>query len=175
MKGGRSADAQPRRPLFRFGALVAGALALSGLGFGLGGCTTAASRDAPSAPDRHTLVALMSIARRFNAEYAANDDAPVYDRFDRASRAVIARSAYLARHRECPTAPGTATIEGASRLRDGEVAVRYSISGTLLTDYWHYVGGHWRFDLLRSNPDAVRLYRLPPVLYFAAVGCAHAH
>jgi hypothetical protein len=31
---------------------------------------------------------------------------------------------------------------------------------------------HWVFDLVLSNPDAVRLYRMSPQRYAAAVGCA---
>lgn len=125
--------------------------------------------------DPHTIAALLAIARRFNAEYAANDDAPVYDRFDAASRAVIDRRTYLRRHRECPSAPGRAVVLFATPASHGEVAVHDEISGVPLTDYWHYLGGHWRFDLRRSNPDAVRLYRLPAARYFAAVGCASLH
>jgi hypothetical protein len=29
------------------------------------------------------------------------------------------------------------------------------------------------FDLVLSNPDAVKLYRMSPTQYIAAVGCAH--
>jgi len=29
------------------------------------------------------------------------------------------------------------------------------------------------FDLVLSNPDAARLYRMSPSRYAAAVGCAH--
>jgi hypothetical protein len=29
------------------------------------------------------------------------------------------------------------------------------------------------FDLVLSNPDAVRLYRMPAQHYVAAVGCSH--
>ncbi|HWD63769.1 MAG TPA: hypothetical protein VG405_01220 [Solirubrobacteraceae bacterium] len=49
--------------------------------------------------------------------------------------------------------------------------MRYSISGAELTDYWSYQHGRWLFDLVRSNPQAVRLYRLSARKYFAAVGC----
>jgi hypothetical protein len=31
----------------------------------------------------------------------------------------------------------------------------------------------WVFDLVLSNPDAVRLYRMSPGQYAAAVGCKH--
>lgn len=115
--------------------------------------------------------ALLSIAVRFNRDYQANDVAAVYDRWDNASRAVISRSDYIRRHIECPSAPGPAVVESASPISDGYWRVRYEISGSQLTDYWHYVSGRWRFDLLRSNPDAVRLYRLPFAAYATAIGC----
>lgn len=69
-------------------------------------------------------------------------------------------------HRARPT-----TIQGAVRVGHWWL-VRYSISGPELTDYWTYERGRWVFDLVRSNPQAVRLYRLPAAKYFAAVGCA---
>jgi hypothetical protein len=50
--------------------------------------------------------------------------------------------------------------------------VRYEISGVQLVDYWFYVHGRRVFDLVLSNPDAVRLYRMSPQQYVAAVGCA---
>lgn len=115
--------------------------------------------------------ALLSIAIRFNRDYQANDVAAVYDRWDKASRAVISRSDYIRRHIECPSAPGPAIVENASPLSNGYWRVQYEISGTQLTDYWHYVSGRWRFDLLRSNPDAVRLYKLPFAAYASAIGC----
>ena len=51
--------------------------------------------------------------------------------------------------------------------------MRYEISGQQLTDYWFYVGHRWVFDLVLSNPDAARLYRMSSSRYAAAVGCAH--
>jgi hypothetical protein len=50
--------------------------------------------------------------------------------------------------------------------------VHYEIGGQQLTDYWFYVRHHWVFDLVLSSPDAVRLYRMSPAQYAAAVGCA---
>jgi len=50
--------------------------------------------------------------------------------------------------------------------------VRYELGGQQLTDYWFYVNHRWVFDLVLSNPDAVRLYRMSPGQYIAAVGCA---
>ena len=63
-------------------------------------------------------------------------------------------------------------VESARRVSNGYWSVRYSISGTPLVDYWHYVDGEWRFDLWRSNPSAVRLYEMPFASYARAVGCA---
>jgi hypothetical protein len=51
--------------------------------------------------------------------------------------------------------------------------VHYQIGGEQLTDYWFYVHRRWEFDLVLSNPDAVRLYRMSPGRYAAAVGCKH--
>ena len=51
--------------------------------------------------------------------------------------------------------------------------VRYEIGGQQLTDYWFYVRHRWVFELVLSNPDAVRLYRMTPGQYAAAVGCNH--
>ncbi len=114
----------------------------------------------------------MRVATVFNRDYADNRDGPVYDRWDRASQAVITRKSYLLRHRDCPTSPGAAVVESAAPGPHGYWLVRYSIDGVQFVDYWTYQHGQWRFDLLRSNPSAVRLYRLPFAAYAAAVGCA---
>jgi len=50
--------------------------------------------------------------------------------------------------------------------------VRYEISGQQLTDYWFYADHRWVFDLVLSNPDVVKLYRMSPSQYAATVGCA---
>jgi len=49
----------------------------------------------------------------------------------------------------------------------------YEIGGQQLTDYWFYVHRRWVFDLVLSIPDAVRLYRMSPQQYVAALGRAH--
>jgi hypothetical protein len=133
----------------------------------------ATTRRAPSpvGHDPHTRQALLQIARRFNDDYAANRSGAVYDRWDARSRAIISRADYIRRHRECSTAPGPATVEDAVAA-GGWWLVHYSISGTQLTDYWSYQHGRWTFDLPRSNPQAVGLYRLPARRYLAAVGCS---
>ncbi len=135
----------------------------------------------PTSPPTHTMSdpetrqALLDIAVQFNNNYAANRDGLVYDRWDARSRSVITRAQYIRRHAECPSAPGRAVVEGASRAANGYWRVRYSISGTQLTDYWHYEHGRWRFDLERSNPNAVKLYQLPFTSYATAVGCTPSH
>jgi hypothetical protein len=42
-----------------------------------------------------------------------------------------------------------------------------------LADYWFYVHRWWVFDLVLSDPGAVKLYRMSPQQYAAALGCAH--
>ncbi len=123
-------------------------------------------------PEPRTAAALVKVAQRFNNDYGANDDAPVYARFDARSRALISESAYLRRHRECPTAPGRAVVEGAAPGPSGSWLVRYEIDGVQLVDHWFYRGGRWVFDLPLSNPSAVRLYKMPFARYAAAVGCS---
>ncbi len=120
--------------------------------------------------DPQTAGALLVIATRFNANYSANRDGAVYDRWDARSRRIITRARYIRLHRECPTAPGPATVQGVERAGRWWL-VHYSISGVELTDYWRYTHGRWEFDLIRSNPDAAQLYRLPAARYLAAVGC----
>ena len=71
----------------------------------------------------------------------------------------------------CPVvyAPPTALVqsgsqalsqtESVSRGPRGAWLVHYQIGGQQLTDYWFYVHRRWVFDLVLSNPDAVKLYR----------------
>lgn len=114
---------------------------------------------------------LVAVARTFEANYDHGHYGAVYDRFDAASRAVIARASYVARHLECPDPPGAATVLWAHPAQGAWWEVRYEISHVALTDWWRYLGGVWRFDLARSNPSAVALYRLPFAQYRRAVGC----
>jgi hypothetical protein len=141
--------------------LVAGVV-VSWSDFGRGRSTGAESR---------TPGALMAIAQRFNDAYTANRDGLVYDRWDRPSRAVISRARYVRAHQLCQSAPAHAVVERATPAVNGYWLVSYSISGVQLTDYWHYVDGRWLFSLVKSNPAAVKLYRLPLGQYLAAVGC----
>jgi hypothetical protein len=131
----------------------------------------AASADRP-VPDPRTAAALIRIAQVFNNDYDHNNDGPVYDRWDARSQAVISRAEYIRRHAECATAPqGPAHVEDAVPGPHGAWLVHYEIGGQQLTDYWFYTGRRWVFDLLLSNPDAARLYRLPFAGYATAVGC----
>jgi hypothetical protein len=40
-------------------------------------------------------------------------------------------------------------------------------------DYWFDAHRRWVFDLVLSNPGAVKLYQMSPQQYVVAVGCAH--
>lgn len=124
-------------------------------------------------PEPRTASALVAVAQLFNDEYGRNDDGPVYDRWDARSQAIITRSDYIQRHRDCPTAPqAPARVETATPGAGGAWLVRYEIGGQQFTDYWYYVAGRWVFDLVQSNPQAAQLYRLSPAAYASAVACA---
>ena len=129
------------------------------------GCTTdtahPAASPAPLPPDPHTTSALLKIATVFNHDYDTGDYGPVYRRWDARSQAIIARADYIKRHKDCPGGPHGAWL------------VHYEIGRQQLTDYWFYVHRRWVFDLLLSNPDAIKLYRMSPQQYAAALGCAH--
>ena len=158
--------------------LVCTAGVLAALAFSVAGCTSGGTSGAARAPapsraaDPRTRQALIAIAVTFNDDYAANKDGLVYDRWDVASRAVISRASYVRRHLECDTAPGPAIVESASPASGGYWRVDYAISGIQLVDYWRYTKGRWLFDLARSNPAAVKLYRLPFATYAKKVGCS---
>ncbi len=124
------------------------------------------------APDPRTAAALVRIAQVFNTDYDHNNDGPVWDRWDARSQAVISRAEYIRRHAECATAPtAPAYVEDAIPGPHGAWLVHYEISGQQLTDHWFYTHRRWEFDLILSNPDAARLYRLPFAKYAAQVGC----
>jgi hypothetical protein len=135
---------------------------------------SAAKRQATPRPgaDPRTAAALVRIAQAFNTDYDHNNDGPVWDRWDAHSQAVISRAEYIRRHAECATAPqAPAYVEDATRGPHGAWLVHYEISGRQLTDYWFYTHQRWQFDLILSNPDSARLYRLPFAKYAAQVGC----
>jgi hypothetical protein len=143
------------------------------------GCTSSSGHAAASSaslpPDPHTTSALLKIAAAFNHDYDTGDYGPVYSRWDERSQAIITRADYIKRHRDCPSGPqALSRTESVSRGGpDGAWLVHYEIGGQQLTDYWFYVHRRWVFDLPLSNPDAVKLYRMTPQQYVAALGCNH--
>jgi hypothetical protein len=153
-------------------ATAAGTVAL------LVGCSAGIGHPAvspvPLPPDPHTAAALLKIATAFNHDYDTGDYGPVYARWDARSQAIITQADYIQRHKDCPaSSPALSQTESVSPGGPrGTWLVHYEIGGQQLTDYWFYVGHRWVFDLMLSNPDAVRLYRMSPGKYMAAVGCA---
>ncbi|MDE3146441.1 MAG: hypothetical protein KGL23_03310 [Acidobacteriota bacterium] len=132
------------------------------------------SHPAP-ASEPATAGALVKVATTFEHDYQHNVDAPVWDRFDAASRALIPRARYVSWHHSCPTTSSDATVLGATRRADGWWEVDYQISGVTLHDYWHYVAGQWRFSLTRSNPTAAALYSSTYSAFARASGCTTAN
>ena len=141
------------------------------------GCSAQASHPAagPSAVvrDQRTAAALLKIATVFNDDYDGGVYGPVWDRWDARSQAIISRAEYIHRHEDCRTQQPLSRTESDSPGPRGAWLVHYEIDGEQLTDYWFYVRHRWVFDLVLSNPDAVRLYRMSPSQYVAAVGCAY--
>ena len=143
------------------------------------GCTASTSHPAasvaPLPPDPHTAAALLKIARAFNHDYDTGNYAPVYTRWDARSQAIITRADYLKRHKDCPS--GSQTKSQTESVNpggpDGAWLVHYEIDGQQLTDYWFYVHRRWVFDLVLSNPDTVKLYKMSPQQYVTALGCNH--
>jgi hypothetical protein len=141
------------------------------------GCTATISHPAAPAslrPDPHTAAALLKIATTFNHDYDTGNYGPVYARWDGRSQAIISRADYTQRHRDCPsgshTPPQTESVgQGGPQ---GTWLVHYEIGGQQLTDYWFYAHHRWAFDLVLSNPDAVKLYKMSPSQYVAALGCS---
>ena len=170
----REPGGRPEPPVTRGrfpGALLAVAAALLAAGCAGGGPPVASP--APLPPDPRTQAALLRIATAFNHDYDRGDYGPVYARWDARSRAIISGAEYIRRHRDCPSPPQPASVtESAGPGPRGAWLVHYEIGGQQLTDYWFYVRHRWVFDLVLSNPDAVRLYRISPQRYAAAVGCA---
>ena len=143
----------------------------------LAGCTASASHpsasSAPLPPDPRTVAALLKIATAFNHDYDTGDYGPVYARWDVRSQAIITRADYVRRHKDCPSAShALSQTEGVSTDGPhGAWLVHYEIGGQQLTDYWFYVHHRWVFDLVLSNPDAVKLYRMSAQQYVASLGC----
>jgi hypothetical protein len=155
-------------------AVVVAAAVLSVAGFTAGTAHPAAS-PSPLPPDPHTAAALLTIARSFNHDYDTGHYGPVYARWDARSQAIITRADYIKRHKDCSSGPQTLsqTESVSPDGLHGAWLVHYEIGGQQLTDYWFYVHRRWAFDLVLSNPDAVKLYRMSPSQYVKAVGCAH--
>jgi hypothetical protein len=143
------------------------------------GCSAATAHPAAPAaslpPDPHTAAALLKIATAFNHDYDTGEYGPVYARWDARSQAIITRAGYITRHRDCPGGPHalSQTESVSPGGPQGTWLVQYEIGGQRLTDYWRYVHRRWVFDLVLSNPDAVKLYRMSPQRYAAALGCNH--
>jgi hypothetical protein len=155
-------------------AVTALCLAVAGCGAPASRPATSATTAAPRTHDPRTSAALLMIATAFNHEYDTGADGPVYDRWDARSQAVISRAEYIRRHKDCPSSPHQASkVESAVPGRHGAWLVAYEIGGQQLTDYWFYVHGRWVFDLVLSNPGAVKLYRLSGQQYATATGCKH--
>lgn len=158
------------------------AVAVAAAAFLAAGCTASTGQGtahvtasaSPLPPDPQTATALLKIATTFNHAYDSGDYGRVYARWDARSHAIITRAGYIQRHKDCPGAPHTPSqTESADPGPQGAWLVHYEIGGQQLTDYWFYMHRRWVFDLVLSNPDAVRLYRLSPSQYVAAVGCSH--
>jgi hypothetical protein len=149
------------------------AVTLVAVGCGAGTSHPAGS-PAPLPPDPRTSAALLRIAAAFNHDYDTGHYGPVYARWDARSQAIISRAGYIARHKDCPGPPHAAShTESTGPGPRGAWLVHYEIGGQQLTDYWFYVHRRWVFDLILSNPDAVRLYRMSAQRYAAALGCNH--
>jgi hypothetical protein len=155
-------------------AAVLGAFLLAGCGAGTGHPTgPAAVSPSPLPSEPRTASALLQIAARFNRDYDTGDYPAVYARWDARSQALITGADYVRRHRECPGDGVLSRTEDAEPGPGGAWLVHYEISGQQLTDYWFYAHGRWVFDLVLSNPDMVKLYRMSSKQYVAAMGCAH--
>jgi len=140
------------------------------------GCTDhPAVSPAPLPTDPHTASALLKIATVFNHDHDTGNYAPVYARWDASSQAIITRADYIARHKDCPGgSPALSQTESVSLGGpQGAWLVHYQIGGQQLTDYWFHIQRRWVFDLILSNPEAVKLYRMSQSQYVAALGCAH--
>ena len=155
--------------------LAVGAAAAALLAAGCSATSTGhtAARAVSLPPDPHTASALLKIAAMFNRDYDNGNYGPVYTRWDARSQAIITRAEYIRRHKDCPGAPHVASVtESVSRGPRGAWLVHYQIAGQQLTHHWFYARHRWVFDLVLSNPGAVKLYRMSPQQYVTALGCA---
>lgn len=164
------------KPLLVAGLVFACGLALSACSETSLHSSRSASRGGSSsifeAHDRSTARVLLQIARVFNNDYQQNKDAAVYQRWDASSRAIISETDYLRRHEICPNdANVNVHTWEVTRGPGGAWLVHYSIDGQQLTDWWYFVDGRFVFDLARSNPSAVSLYKDSLAQYMQQTGC----
>lgn len=160
------------------GLAVATGLVLAACGPASGGASGNGAGTSTSvtthARDPETETALLRIARTFNNDYQQNKDAAVYARWDAESQAIISQATYVQRHRDCPNTPHVhVDTYGVTHGPDGAWLVHYAISHQQFTDWWYYVNGRFVFDLPKSNPTAVALYKLSPAQYAKKLGCGH--
>ena len=155
--------------------LAVPAVAAAVLAVGCSSSTTTHPAVASLPPSPHTASALLKIATAFNHDYDTGNYGPVYARWDPRSQAIITRADYITRHKDCPGGPHvlSQTESVSPGGPHGSWLVHYEISGQQLTDYWFYVHDRWVFDLVLSNPDAVKLYKMTPQQYVATLGCTH--
>lgn len=173
--GGMRSDTSAH-PVRATGLIAACGLALAACGHAPERASHATS-GASAISERHdprTARALLRIARAFNNDYQQNKDAPVYARWDATSQAIISQTTYLRRHRDCPNDPNVkVNTWGVTHGPEGAWLVHYSIDGQQFTDWWYYVHGRFVFDLPKSNPSAVALYKASPAQYVKEMGCGH--
>lgn len=164
------------RPLLAAGLVAAFGLAGAACGQAGGGTSPPGASAPPSSHDPKTAKALLRIAAALNNDYQDNKDAAVYARWDARSQALISEATYVQRHHQCPNTPHVKVDTwGVAHGPGGAWLVHYSIGGQQFTDWWYYVHGRFVFDLPKSNPTAVALYKDSPAQYVKAVGCGNGN
>ena len=98
----------------------------------LAGCSASTSHRAPAStaplpPDAHTASALLKVAAAFNHDYDTGDYAPVYARWDPRSQAIISRSDYMARHKDCPGTPHSLSVTESGGSTGGGVIFKLKL------------------------------------------------
>lgn len=182
---GRDGQAEHvRRRLALRPLLAAGLVATCGLagaacgqaGQAAGGTSPPGTSATSPSRDPETAKALLRIAAALNNDYQDNKDAAVYARWDARSQALISEATYVQRHHQCPNTPHVKVDTwGVAHGPGGAWLVHYSIGGQQFTDWWYYVHGRFVFDLPKSNPTAVALYKDSPAQYVKAVGCGNGN
>jgi len=145
----------------KLGVILLSAIALAGC-----------SQSSSTKTERDNAQTLVKVAQKFNDDYRDGNFGSVYDRWNAPSQAIIRRSDYIRRHVECPNNSQAPVHVLSVRRGIGDTwLVSYTISDLNFSDYWSYSEGRWQFDLLKSNPAAVKLYRLPVAQYALNLGC----